>query len=106
MILNLLGVRIRKETAPEFAGNGVKIHNLQNKSDFVRAKVVYEYGGIYFDWDIHVLRNLKPLREAGFANVVGLEKYGNVATERYMAVKGSELMRLWLKNEHIVYDGG
>ena len=62
--------------------------------------------GTYFDWDVHSIRDLKPLGEAGFANVVGLEKYGNVGTECYMSVKGSELMRLWLKNERIVFDGG
>ena len=72
----------------------------------VRAKAVYEHGGVYFDWDVHALRDLKPLREAGFVNVVGLEKYGNVGTGCYMSMKGSELMRLWLENQHIVYDGG
>jgi hypothetical protein len=55
---------------------------------------------------VHTLRDIKSLREAGFANVMGLQKYGDVGTGCYMAVKGSELMRLWLKNEHVVYDGG
>ena len=106
LILNLPSVRIAKAIAPEYANNGVKILNLENKSDFVRAKAVYEHGGVYFDWDVHALRDLKPLREAGFVNVVGLEKYGNVGTGCYMSMKGSELMRLWLENQHIVYDGG
>jgi hypothetical protein len=91
LILNPPGVRISKEIAPEYADNGMKILNLENESDFVRAKVVYEHGGIYFDWDVHAVRDLKPLREAGVANVVGLEKYGNVGTGCYMSVKGSEL---------------
>jgi Glycosyltransferase sugar-binding region containing DXD motif len=105
LILNMPGVRIGRVTAPEYASNGVKIKYVQNKSDFVRAKVVHEYGGIYLDWDVHALRDFKPLREAGFANVVGLQKHGAVGTGCILAVKGSELMRLWLKNEHIVYDG-
>ena len=94
LIFNRPGVRIGKDIAPEYAGNGVKILNLENKSDFVRAKVVCEHGGVYFDWDVYAIRDLKPLREAGFANVVGLEKYGNVGTACYMSVKGSDLMRL------------
>jgi hypothetical protein len=106
LIFNLPHVMVRRATAPEYAGNGRKIENLENKSDFVRAKVVYDYGGIYYDWDVHTIRDVKPLREAGFANVVGLEKYNRVNSGCYMSVKGSELMRLWLENEHIVYDGG
>jgi hypothetical protein len=68
--------------------------------------VVYEHGGIYFDWDVYAIRDLKPLRETGYANVVGLEKYGNVGTACYMSVKGYELMRMWLEKEHIVNDSG
>lgn len=106
LALNLPKVVVNKETAPDYADNGEKIRNLENKSDFVRAKVVYELGGIYLDWDVHPLRDFKPLREAGFANVVGLQKYDRVNSGCYMAIKESEMMRLWLKYEHVVYDGG
>ncbi|KAK9326676.1 hypothetical protein V1520DRAFT_366067 [Lipomyces starkeyi] len=106
LIFNLPKVVVNNETAPDYADNGEKILNLENKSDFVRAKVVYELGGIYLDWDVHALRDFKPLREAGFANVVGLQKDDLVNSGCYMAIKGSEMMRIWLKYEHIVYDGG
>ncbi|KAK9485768.1 hypothetical protein V1527DRAFT_482611 [Lipomyces starkeyi] len=106
LIFNLPKVVVNNETAPDYADNGEKILNLENKSDFVRAKVVYELGGIYLDWDVHALRDFKPLREAGFANVVGLQKDNLVNSGCYMAIKGSEMMRIWLKYEHIVYDGG
>ena len=105
-ILDLPRVVVRYGTAPIYADNGEKIRNLPNRSDFLRAKVVHEFGGIYFDFDVFPLRDFKPFREAGFANVVGLEKYENINTGCYMSVKGSELMRVWLKHEHIVYDGG
>lgn len=105
-IFDIPRVTVRYGTAPEYADNGEKIRNLPNRSDFLRAKVVHEHGGIYFDFDIFPLRDFKPLREAGFANVVGLEKYEKVMTGCYMSIKGSELMRVWLKYEHIVYDGG
>ncbi|KAK9350126.1 hypothetical protein V1523DRAFT_420769 [Lipomyces doorenjongii] len=106
LIFNLPKVVVNNETAPDYADNGEKIRNLENKSDFVRAKVVYELGGIYLDWDVHPLRDFKPLREAGFANVVGLQIDDLVNSGCYMAIKGSEMMRVWLKYEHIVYDGG
>ncbi|KAK9427431.1 hypothetical protein V1505DRAFT_380172, partial [Lipomyces doorenjongii] len=106
LIFNLPKVVVNNETAPDYADNGEEIRNLENKSDFVRAKVVYELGGIYLDWDVHALRDFKPLREAGFANVVGLQKDNLVNSGCYMAIKESEMMRIWLKYEHIVYDGG
>ncbi|KAK9235030.1 hypothetical protein V1525DRAFT_411183 [Lipomyces kononenkoae] len=106
LIFNLPNVVVNKEIAPDYAENGEKILNLENKSDFVRVKVVYEIGGIYLDWDVHPLRDFKPLREAGFANVVGLQVDDLVNSGCFMAIKGSEMMRIWLKYEHIVYDGG
>lgn len=105
-IFDLPRVVVRYGTAPEYADNGKKIENLPNRSDFLRAKVVYELGGTYFDFDVFPLRDFKPFREAGFANVVGLEKYDNVNSGCYMSIQGSELMKTWLKHEHIVYDGG
>ncbi|KAK9236474.1 hypothetical protein V1525DRAFT_346031 [Lipomyces kononenkoae] len=106
LIFNLPKVVINKEVAPDYAQNGQKILNLENKSDFVRAKVVYDFGGVYLDWDVHALRDFKPLREAGFANVVGLQVDDQVQTGCFLAIKESEMMRIWLKYEHIVYDGG
>ncbi|KAK9428972.1 hypothetical protein V1505DRAFT_314640 [Lipomyces doorenjongii] len=106
LILNLPHVVVHYVTAPDYADNGQKIRNLENKSDFVRAKVVYELGGIYLDWDVHPLRDFKPLREAGFGNVVGLQKDDLVNSGCFMAIKESEMMRLWFEYEHIVYDGG
>jgi hypothetical protein len=106
LILNLPKVVVNKEIAPDYADNGKKIRNLENKSNFVRAKVVYQLGGIYLDWDVHPLQDFKPLQEAGFANVVGVQKDDLVNSRCYMAIKKSEMIRLWLKYEYIVYDGG
>ncbi|KAK9235409.1 hypothetical protein V1525DRAFT_270983 [Lipomyces kononenkoae] len=105
LILTLPKVVVNRVTAPDYAGNGVQIRNLENKSDFVRAKVVYDFGGIYLDWDVHALRDFKPLREAGFANIVGLQKDNLVNSGCFMAIKESEMMRLWYEYEHVVYDG-
>lgn len=41
-------------------------------SDYIRASVIYKYGGIYLDTDVLVLDNLNELREnrafVGFEN--------------------------------------
>ena len=36
-------------------------------SDYVRLKVIYEYGGIYLDTDVELLKSLEPiLKKGGF----------------------------------------
>ena len=34
-------------------------------SDYARLKVVYEYGGIYLDTDVELVKSLQPLLEKG-----------------------------------------
>lgn len=105
-ILNLPAVVARRVNAPNIAtGTGVAIKLLQHKSDFVRAKAVYEHGGMYLDWDAHALRDVRPLREAGFANVVGRQKDGDVNSGVWMSRPGTLLMKLWIEQQHEVYSG-
>lgn len=47
-------------------------------SDYVRMKVLYEYGGLYLDTDIKVLKSLAPLGEKG--DFIGLESDGCYGT--------------------------
>ncbi|OBT45259.1 hypothetical protein VE00_03621 [Pseudogymnoascus sp. WSF 3629] len=105
-ILNLPAVVVRRVNAPDVAtGTGVAISLLEHKSDFVRAQAVYEHGGIYLDWDAHALRDVKPLREAGFANVVGRQKGGQVNSGVWMSRPRTLLMKLWVEQQHEVYSG-
>lgn len=105
-ILNLPAVVVRRVNAPNVAtGTGVSISLLEHKSDFVRAQAVYEHGGIYLDWDAHALRDVKPLRESGFANVVGRQKGGQVNSGVWMSRQGTLLMKLWVEQQHKVYSG-
>ncbi|OBT67416.1 hypothetical protein VE03_02980 [Pseudogymnoascus sp. 23342-1-I1] len=106
LILNLPSVIVQRVSAPEIAsGTGVAITGLEHKSDFVRAEVVYEYGGMYMDFDVYALRDVKSLRESGFANVLGRQKYGKVNSGCWMSQKGSLLMKMWVEGQHKVYDG-
>ena len=107
LILNLPSVVIRHVSAPETAsGSGIAITRIEHKSDFIRTKVVYEHGGMYMDWDVYALRDVKPLRELGFANVVGRQKLGAVNSGCWMSRKGTRLMELWVRDQHEVYTGG
>ena len=105
-IFNLATVVVNQVIAPTHADNGQQLLNLPHRSDMVRANVSHEFGGIYFDFDVIPIRDFAPLRTTGFANVVGTEKYAMVGAGIVLSIKGSELMRVWLKFANIVYDGG
>jgi mannosyltransferase OCH1-like enzyme len=47
-------------------------------SDYVRLKVLYEYGGIYLDTDVTVYKDLMPLLEDNTA-FIGMEISKNIA---------------------------
>lgn len=45
-------------------------------SDYARFKILYEYGGVYFDTDVEILRSLDEILESG--PFMGIEKIGSV----------------------------
>lgn len=60
-------------------------------SDYARLKVLYDYGGIYMDTDVEVLKSLEPLlNEKGFT---GFENDEYPIT----AVMGAEPKNKWIK---------
>lgn len=40
---------------------------MEHKSDFVCVKAVNDLGGVYIDWDVHPLRDIKSGRAASMA---------------------------------------
>jgi hypothetical protein len=78
---------------------------MEHRSDFVRVAAVHELGGVYIDWDVHALRDIRVLRESGFRGVAGRELGGQLNSGTFMAVQGARLMRLWAERMHHVYDG-
>lgn len=43
-------------------------------SDYARFDILYQYGGIYFDTDVEVIKDLSPIIEAG--SFMGVERVG------------------------------
>ncbi|KAH6842447.1 hypothetical protein B0I37DRAFT_381950 [Chaetomium sp. MPI-CAGE-AT-0009] len=70
-VLNIPGVTAKFVENPSVTSKGVAIDTFGAKSDFLRAYALREHGGIYLDVDAIPLRDIAPLRNAGFANVVG-----------------------------------
>ena len=58
-------------------------------SDYVRAKVLYEYGGIYLDTDVKIIKKLPNVPEKGF---LGFERRKFIGTAVMAAEPESELI--------------
>lgn len=48
-------------------------------SDYIRLKKLYEYGGVYFDTDVQVIKPFDEVLERGDV-VLGLQSMGNITT--------------------------
>lgn len=69
-------------------------------SDYVRLKAVYEYGGVYLDTDVELIKPLKPLIENG--GFMGFERESLISTGLgFAAEKGNPLIGELLRD----YDG-
>lgn len=106
LVFGIPNIEINKVVAPTETNTGNHIGHMEHRSDFVRTVEVGKTGGIYFDWDIYALRDFKPLRTMGFANVCGLEKGGLVNNGLFMSVKDSALLKLMDIEAHNFFDGG
>ncbi|KAK0670114.1 hypothetical protein QBC41DRAFT_222356 [Cercophora samala] len=108
LLFNLsdINLQINPVKVPLAASNGIMIQNMEHKSDFVRVAQVYEQGGIYIDFDVHVLRDLAPLRRAGFKAVGGRQVGGQINSGTFMAVPKSKAMAIWKMKMGQLYTGG
>ncbi|GAB1310822.1 Glycosyl transferase [Madurella fahalii] len=106
LIFTLFDIQINTVEVPTHAGNGVEIQGMEHKSDFVRVKAVYEFGGIYIDWDVHALRDIRPLRESGFKAIAGRQLGGQVNSGTFMSVKHGKMIKLWMDGMNVAYTGG
>ncbi|RDA89136.1 hypothetical protein CP532_2198 [Ophiocordyceps camponoti-leonardi (nom. inval.)] len=105
MILNVPEMTVVKVQLPMKAANGVPIRHMEHKSDFVRVQAVRDFGGVYLDFDAHVLRDIRPLLRMGFRAVGGRQVDGLVISGTFMASKGAKLVSRWYDEMHRVYDG-
>ncbi|KAK3302177.1 uncharacterized protein B0T15DRAFT_496650 [Chaetomium strumarium] len=110
-VLNIPGVTPNFVETPRVTSKGVEIDNLPSKADFIRADALRTFGGAYFDTDVVPLRDLAPLRHAGFANVVGaayaiLPKYtGYVNNGVWLSQPHSSLAEIVYKAMDAFYNG-
>lgn len=77
-------------------------------SDYARFDILYQYGGIYFDTDVEVIKDLTPIIEAGA--FMGVERAGALAAGLGIASPAAmEIFKEVLdsyNNEHFVNNDG
>lgn len=77
-------------------------------SDYARLKILYEYGGIYMDTDVEVLRSLDGLLKYNWFS--GFESDIMISTATMGGIKNSKVLKLLLDdytNRHFIkYNGG
>ena len=107
-IANLPRVKFNQEIPPNITTSGQKITALANQCDFVRTKMLNKHGGLYLDEDAYVLKNMTPLRQLGFQNVVGVQIDGKVCPAVMLAAQGPAniMMTAYQKLQDKVFDGG
>ncbi|KAK5215406.1 hypothetical protein LTR96_011166 [Exophiala xenobiotica] len=106
-VLDLPQLHINHVTTINRTDAGVEIKLVQHKSDFVRTNVVRDWGGMYFDTDVFLLRDTKPLREAGFRNVFGRENPGGLVNNGiFLARPNTATLEILDRAAHLNFDGG
>ena len=70
---------------------------IQSKSDIDRVMLLIEYGGVYLDLDVLVIRGFEDLRRKHDC-VVGLESSSRVCGSAIACSKDSEFLKLWLNS--------
>lgn len=78
-----------------FTSQAYMLHKYAFISDYVRMKALYEYGGLYLDTDIKMLKSLDPLCEKG--SFVGMEIWDCYGTGVIGANKGEDWLRRMMK---------
>src|SRR5579859_2755539 len=105
IIADLPNVVFNHETIEDFTVKGIEIKLMPAKSDFLRTRVMRKWGGVYLDSDAYVIRDLGPLRKAGFKNVVGRQIDKKVACGTFLSVPGSDLVTAYNMLQPLIYNG-
>lgn len=103
-IFNMPSLRINHHVPPEKSNKGQRITAPEHMSDFARVEVVLEHGGVYIDLDVFALRDIKPLRQAGFNAVLGRESGGKLNCGVFASQPQSKALKLFLEGMHDVFD--
>lgn len=90
-------VEIVKVIAPE-EFDGFKLTYIQYKADILRLTILYEYGGIYLDTDMLIIKNFEELFLSNKDFYISRETSDGGLINSFLATKPkNEFIKLWLE---------
>lgn len=91
----------------DFINEAYKAKKWAFVSDYVRLKVLYEYGGIYCDADLELIKNIDDLLVYGaFSGYQNIEEIPTGIIGAVQKNKWIEHLLSYYNNRHFVYDKG
>ncbi|KAM3483797.1 hypothetical protein MY8738_002847 [Beauveria namnaoensis] len=105
LLFQVPNLRIAAATVPTHAQSGKEIRLIEHKSDFVRVQAIREHGGVYLDFDVHPLRDVRVLRESGFHAVTGRQQGAEINSGVFMSKPHSRMVELWSEGMNEAFTG-
>ena len=91
------------------------VRAVSHASDFLRADVLYRFGGVYIDWDVYWLKPIDDLISKGYETIASLDYYDNMFPRKeypdtinmgvLLSRPGSRFIILW-RDSYRQYTGG
>jgi hypothetical protein len=82
-------------SSPKTAPSGSQFKFAAHASDLVRTQVIYDFGGIYIDADVIILRSFDPLRN--YPTVMGRERNNGICNGIIIAEPQAPFIKLLLE---------
>jgi hypothetical protein len=93
------------ERLPDLRRDIFRTREIAHRADYIRARIVFEYGGVWLDSDMVLLREIdveKPLADYDFAGCSF--EYGKPSIWFFAANKGADILRRWIRGMDEVLD--
>lgn len=72
------------------------IDHVQYEADIIRMNILYEYGGVYLDTDVYILKNIDSLLD-GHSFYIAKETEDNFINCVIISEPGNEFIKVWLE---------
>jgi len=91
-------ITIKNIVVPEFY-DGFELKHFQYKADVVRLELLYEYGGVYLDLDMFIVKNFEKVINSGKDLYLSKEGKKEGLINAFIACKPkNEFLKIWLDN--------
>lgn len=76
--------------------DGYKISHVQYEADIIRMNLLYEYGGIYLDLDIYMVKNIDSLLD-NHSCYIAKETEDSIINCAIISEPGNDFIKIWLQ---------